>query len=67
VTWSQLAAVAVQARESRKVDAVADRGLYPQIAWLMYAGVLGTVQALANPDPLLGTRALRPTLGRPRP
>jgi tryptophan-rich sensory protein len=66
VTWSQLVAVVVQARESRRADPVADRGLYPQLAWLLYAGVLGTVQALANPDPLLGTRALRPTLGRPR-
>jgi benzodiazapine receptor len=66
VTWSQLAAVVVQARESRRVDPAAARGLYPQIAWLLYAGPLATVQALANPDPLFGTRALRPRLGVPR-
>lgn len=65
VTWSQLAAVGVQIRESRRVDPLAGRGLYPQLAWLLYAGALGAVQALANPDPLLGTKALRPALGRP--
>ena len=63
VTWAQLGAVIVQVAESRKVDSRAARGLYPQIAWLLYAGPLGTVQALANPDPLLRTPTLRPRLG----
>jgi hypothetical protein len=31
----------------------------PQLAWLTLATASGTVQALANPDPLLGTGAAK--------
>ena len=63
ITWLQLGAVGVQLEASRRVDRAAGWGLVPQLAWLPYAGPLGTVQALANPDPVLGTRALRPHWG----
>lgn len=63
VTWLQLGAVGAQIEASRRVDRAAAWGLLPQLAWLLYAGPLGTVQALANPDPVLGTPALRPRWG----
>jgi tryptophan-rich sensory protein len=66
VTWAQFGVAAAQAVWTRRADPVAARGIYPQLAWLCLAAPAGTVQALANPDPLLGTKAPLPHLGQPR-
>ncbi len=65
VTLGQFGAAGVQTAATRKVDSRAARDIYPQLAWLTLAGAAAVVQALANPDPLFGTRALAPGLGRP--
>ncbi len=66
-TWAQFGAAAAGALWARRADPLAARGIYPQLAWLCLAAPAGTVQALANPDPLLGSAAPLPRLGRPRP
>jgi benzodiazapine receptor len=66
VTWAQLGAAGAQALFARRLDPPAARGVYPQLLWLCLAAPVGSVQALANPDPLLGTPALLPTLGTRR-
>jgi tryptophan-rich sensory protein len=66
VTWAQAGVAVAQLRATREVDERAGQEIVPQLAWLALAAPSGTVQALANPDPLLGTRALCPRLGRPR-
>jgi tryptophan-rich sensory protein len=66
VTWAQFGVAAAQAVWTRRADPVAARGIYPQLAWLCLAAPAGTVQALANPDPLLKTGAPFPRLGSPR-
>jgi tryptophan-rich sensory protein len=66
VTWAQFGVAAAQAVWARRADPVAARGIHPQLAWLCLAAPVGTVQALANPDPLLGTKAPLPRLGSPR-
>ena len=66
VTWAQLGAAAGQAAFARQLDPLAARGVYPQLLWLCLAAPVGTVQALANPDPLLGTPAALPKLGSRR-
>lgn len=66
VTWAQAGAAVAQFEATRGVDRWAAREIVPQLAWLTIATVSGTVQALANPDPLLGTGAALPRLGEPR-
>lgn len=66
VTWAQAGVAVAQYEATRSVDEVAAREILPQLAWLGLAAPSGTVQALANPDPLFGTKAAFPALGRPR-
>ena len=65
VTWGQFGAATVQALAGRRIDRRAACDVYPQLAWLGLAGAAAVVQALANPDPALGTGAIAPHLGRP--
>lgn len=64
VTLGQFGVAGVQTAATRQVDARAARDIYPQLAWLTLAGAAAVAQALANPDPLFGTKALAPGLGR---
>jgi translocator protein len=66
VTWAQAAAAGAQYAATRAVDERAAREILPQLAWLGLAAPSGTVQALANPDPLFGSAAAFPKLGTPR-
>ncbi len=66
VTWAQAGVAAAQFGATRAVDERAAREIVPQLAWLALAAPSGTVQALANPDPLLRSRAPFPRLGRAR-
>ncbi len=66
VTWAQAGAASAQFAATLRVDRRAAGEIAPQLAWLTLATAAGTVQALANPDPLLGTDAALPRLGEPR-
>jgi tryptophan-rich sensory protein len=66
VTWAQAGAALAQWRATRPVDDRAAGEILPQLAWLALAAPSGTVQALANPDPLLRLPAAFPRLGEPR-
>lgn len=66
VTWAQAGAAAAQFKATKAVDERAAKEILPQLAWLVLATASGTVQALANPDPLLRTPAAFPHLGKPR-
>lgn len=66
VTWAQAGVAVAQYAATRSVDDRAAKEVLPQLAWLGLAAPSGTVQALANPDPLFGTKAALPKLGRPR-
>ena len=66
VTWAQAGAAVAQFRATGRVDRRAAAEIVPQLAWLTLATASGTVQALANPDPLLGTPAALPRLGEAR-